>query len=446
MYRRFSLFIKSGLWEDPVGEAKILRMMRLCLRILVITAVGWRDRMLLLRASALSYTTLLAVVPLLAVAFSMLKGFGFHERIERILLKYLTAGQEPLVRQILAYISNTDFKALGAFGVALLLYSVIMMLGNVEQSFNDIWGVKRPRSVVRKISDYISVLILGPLLMVVATALITSLSSNTIVRTLLSFPLFAHFYVLISTVLPHAVLWIAFTAMYLIMPNTRVRFFPALAAGVLCGSIWEGSFRFYTEFNIGVARFNKIYGTFAALPVFIIWIYVSWVIVLVGAQVANAIQHMQHHSQRFKKSTFSAKEGFLVGLATTYLVCKKFIGGCPPLGPEDLSSELQLPYSIILRVTGILCQEGILTETAEGDTGRLIPSRDPSRIRVKDIFCALWNLDSGELNIDSSGPGALAKQIEARLEKECRGSLFLNMREIAVNLEIDPCSSANSPS
>jgi len=295
--RKLSDFLRNEVWHDPKDAGRLYFFYYQAVRIVLLTIHGLKNRMILLRASALSYSTLLAIVPLLAIAFSMLKGLGFHSRLEHALVDYLTAEQEVLTRQIIEYIANTNFKALGAFGTALLIYASVMMLSNVERTFNELWGVSKQRTIPRKLSNYTSVLFLGPFLMVLSTAMIASFSSNTVVAALMEYGVFEQFFVLFSKILPHAVLWVAFTVMYMLMPNTRVKIIPAMVAGIICGSIWEGAFRVYTDFNIGLTKYNTIYGTFAVLPIFIIWLYISWLIVLIGAQLSYAIQNVKSYQQ-----------------------------------------------------------------------------------------------------------------------------------------------------
>lgn len=385
---RVAQFVTHEVWNDPPDAGHIHLWLLRCLRVIVITVRSLKNENIMLRSSALSYSTLLAVVPMLAIGFSMLKGLGFQSQIERALVSYLTAEQEQLTSRIIEYISNTDFKALGALGMAVLIYAVIMMLSNVERAFNDIWGVRRSRPLVRKISDYISVLLLGPLLIVVSTTMITSLSSHTVVQTLSKYPVFRDFFVLFNMVIPYMGLWIAFTAIYLLMPNTRVRLVPALIAGAICGTIWHLAFEVYTQFNIGVARYNTIYGTFAALPIFIIWIYISWVIVLVGAQISSAIQNIQTHQQEFKSSGASFRQRQVMGLYILFEIARHFHLGQRPPASDQISKRFSIPSRLVREISDILCEKGLLREV-EGSGQLYQPAMDVWRIRAADIFNAI---------------------------------------------------------
>jgi membrane protein len=401
--RRFGQFVRTDLWHDPEEGGRLRLVGYQVLRVLLLTLSGLRDQMILLRASALCYSTLLAIVPVLAIAFSMMKGLGVHSQIEHLLINYLTAEQEELTSKIIEYITKTDFKALGAVGTGLLIVAVLSMLSNVERTFNDLWGVIHNRPIVRKISDYISVLLLGPLLMVISTAMITSVSSHSVVQALSRYEVFEQFFIIFNRIVPHAALWIAFTAMYILMPNTRVRFIPALLAGIICGSLWEGAFRTYTTLNIGVARYNTIYGTFAALPVFIIWLFISWLIVLIGAKMSYAIQNVRSHQQEFKSFTVGQEEYEEMAVHITLKTVEQFHGGREPLSVAEISKALSVPVRMVRDITAQLSADRIVQEIY-GEEPRYQPARNPELITVLDVCKAMrksgakhqWRLSESE--------------------------------------------------
>lgn len=401
--RKLSDFLRDEVWRDPKDAGRLYFFYYQAIRVILMTVHGLKNRLILLRASALSYSTILAIVPLFAIAFSMLKGLGFHTRLEG-LINYLTAGQEELTARIIDYIANTNFKALGAFGTALLIYASVMMLSNVERTFNEIWGVPQQRSISRKISNYISVLFLGPFLMVLSTAMIASFSSNTIVAALAEYQAFKHFFILFYKIIPHATLCVAFTAMYYLMPNTRVKFFPALVAGILCGSTWEAAFRGYTEFNIGVAKYNTIYGTFAVLPIFIIWLYISWIIVLIGAQLSYAIQNVRSFQQEFNFYNVGYDKKEEMALNIMLKISRMFQDGLSAMGVEALSGKLSLPVRLVREITGKLTDRGLLQEIF-GEEITFQPAKNLELISVLDVCYALryendvkWNVSHDEKN------------------------------------------------
>ncbi|MFW6011382.1 MAG: YihY/virulence factor BrkB family protein [Desulfosalsimonas sp.] len=424
-------FLNSDVWNDPPDAGRLRMALLHAARVVLITASSIRNESILLRSSALSYSTLLAVVPVLAIGFSMLKGLGMETRIEHVLVSYLTAEQEQLTGKIIEYISNTDFGALGALGTAVLIYAVIMMLSNVERAFNNIWGVSRNRTVARKISDYISVLLLGPLLIVVSTAMITSLSSNAVLRALSEYRVFRDFFILFDMVIPYLGLWIAFTAMYLLMPNTRVRFVPALIAGAICGTVWQLAFDIYTGFNIGVARYNKIYGTFAALPIFIIWIYISWVIVLVGAKISNAIQNIRTYQQEFRGTDASFGQRQIMGFYIFSEIAVNFHLGLKPPGAEEISRRLSVPFRLVSEISEVFCESGLLRQV-ECNGQIYQPSMDLGRIRAADIFNAIRDSGKSPWEVPDHAKNPVLEELIAARQKGADQAMDkLTMADIA---------------
>ncbi|RLG99085.1 hypothetical protein DRO38_08195 [Candidatus Bathyarchaeota archaeon] len=388
-------FFGDTVWQDPVDAGPYHIFLLQGLRVCLLTIRGFKNQLIFLRASALVYTTMLAIVPLLALAFSVLKGFGFHGRIESMLINFLTAEQQEVSKRIVDYIANTNFKALGAFGLSLLIYTVVKMLNTVEMTFNSLWGITRARSVLRKISDYISVLVISPLLLVISLALIASLSSNTVVAKLNTNMFFEHFFVLFETVIPLVGIWIAFTAIYIFMPNTRVKFLPGLIAGVFSGTLWGIAFQAYTQLNIGVARYNTIYGTFAALPIFLIWLYISWLILLIGAQLSYAIQNVKSYQQEMSEYEFSNAQKEYMALNMMFQISKRFFQGQTPMTAEELSYAISSPKRVVRRIAEILGSHGLLKEILSEEIA-FQPAKDLHLISVAEVYEAMR--DEGQVD------------------------------------------------
>jgi membrane protein len=419
-YHSLAEFLNKGVWLDPPESDRLRVLFYQVVRILLLTLRGLQNQVILLRAAALSISTLLAVGPLLALAFIVLKGLDVHTRLEHVLIHYLTAGQEDLSQRIIEYISNTDFAALGAIGTAVLVYAVIMMLNNVEQTLNKIWGITRNRNIFRKVTNYTTVLIFGPLLIAVSTAMLASFSSTTVVQVLTQYGLFERFFVLFKIIIPHAGLWIGLTAIYVLLPNTRVRFLPALIAAIICGIVWEAAFGVYTEFNIGLTRYNKIYGTFAVLPVFIIWLYISWIIVLLGAQLAYAIQNVKTHQQDLKADDYGYDQIEQMAVAVMVMICERFNRGLPPMTAEQMSNTLSIPLRLIGDITSRLYKGGLLVEIY-GDETLYHPGRNPSQISVLDVFMAMRR----------------SKETVWRVGEKAYARIFSELMETSRSLEVD---------
>ncbi|MGB9080265.1 MAG: YihY/virulence factor BrkB family protein, partial [Desulfuromonadaceae bacterium] len=246
-----------------------------------------------LRAAALTYTTVLSLVPLLAIAFSVLKGLGAQNALEP-LLQQIAGDSEETISRIIAYVNNTNVKSLGAIGLVLLILTVISLMGSIEEAFNAVWGVRETRSVQRRFSDYLSVVVVGPILLLAATSMTSSLQSQWILLWLIQNTYLGDAILLLFRFLPYLSVWIAMVFLYIFIPNTRIRFASAVTGGVIAGTAWELAQWGYFHFQVGVANYNAIYGTLSAVPIFLVWIYTSWLIVLFGLEIVFAHQHRGH--------------------------------------------------------------------------------------------------------------------------------------------------------
>src|ERR1051325_915033 len=281
------------LLADLDAFSPIMRGVLRHIRILYRAVAGFTENRCPLLASALTYTTLLSLVPLLALMFATLKGFGVQNRLEPILIEKLSAGSEQIVRQIIGYIDKTDVKALGAVGLASLLVTAISVIGNIEFALNRIWGVQRTRNIGRKFSDYLSVLLTCPILFVAALGVTSSAQNVDVVQWFLALPGMGYLVLAIAAVTPYILMWIALTFLYDYLPNTRVRFASALYGGIIGGTLWQLAQWGYVHFQVGVSRANAIYGAFAQLPIFLVWLYMGWNVVLFGAMLSFTHQNIR---------------------------------------------------------------------------------------------------------------------------------------------------------
>lgn len=243
-----------------------------------------------LRASALTYDTVLSLVPFLAIAFSVLKGLGVQNALEPLLLKVAGESSREEIAQLIGYVNNTNVKSLGMVGLLMLLVTVSSLLFAVEDAFNAIWGVTETRTLQRRFSDYLSVVLVGPFLLIVAMSMTTTLQSQWLVQWLIRNTWLGEAILSLFRLIPYLSIWIAMTFLYSYIPNTRVSFRSALLGGVVAGTIWQITQWAYFHFQVGVANYNAIYGAMAALPILLVWIYTSWLIVLYGLEVVRIHQ------------------------------------------------------------------------------------------------------------------------------------------------------------
>ena len=378
----------KGLWElDPatIGGFKggVVRLLQL----LLFAGTNFLADNSLLRATALSFTTLLSFVPLLALAFSVLKGLGAQTRIAPLILNQVAAGSEVVVNRVLSYIDNTNMSSIGAIGLATLLFTAISMLSNIEEAFNAVWGVAGTRTLYRKFSDYLSVLVSAPLLLLAATSVTTTLQSKWLIGWLLERTYFGDLFMFCLGLTPYLSVWIALFLLYIFIPNTPVRYGSALIGALLAGTLWQYAQWCYIHFQVGTGNYNAIYGTLAALPILMIWIYTSWVIVLFGMEVVAAHQNRHTFRRDIRGRRISQSLRELVALAALRHIAEAFHRGGPAWGEEHLAVKLCIPLRIMrdtldhLRVAGFIVQ-------ADGDGG-YFPARELDSIALAQVLLSL---------------------------------------------------------
>jgi len=392
LWDKLRIFLRHDLWH--LDAHKLTRRRFFLMRQLQIAAIvvrGFFSDGCMLRASALTYATLLSIVPLLALMFSLIKGFGGQNVLEPLLFKVFTHGSEEVIGAILSYIENTNFRRLGTVGLAILIITVLMLLSNIEKSFNHIWGVRETRTMIRRFSDYFSVVLLSPLLMVAALSLTTSLRSQSLVQKLLETAFVGEAVLLLFNILPYLAVWAAFTFMYLFMPNTRVKLAPALVGGIFGGTLWQLAQWTYVNFQIGVSRYNAIYGTMAALPILIVWLYVSWMIVLLGLELTYAMQNATIIREEYGEETVNFASRERVAMTVLLLCAESFYANSPAWNHARLCTELRLPPRLVRSVLNDLVRLGLLAKVQEPDQDGYVyhPGRAPEGIEVNAVLQAL---------------------------------------------------------
>jgi membrane protein len=379
----------------------------------------------LLRASALTYSTLLAIVPLLALMFAVLKGLGVQNVLEPLILERLAVGSEEIVSAIIRYINNTNVGQIGVAGLLMLVVSVLALLSNIEESFNHIWGVEETRTLYRRFADYFSVVAIGPIFLLVAITMTTTLESQTVVQLLLGLPYVGLVVVLLFQVLPFVMMWAAFTGLYIFMPNTRVNLRAALAGGVFAGTLWQAAQWTYVNFQIGVARYNAIYGTLAAVPIFMVWIYVSWVIALLGLEVTYGVQNRRTLRREVPGEAINFASRELAALTVLLCVAEAFYRGEKPRTLENLSVALELPPRLTRALLNDLVRLGFLVEVrdGDGDEGGFQPSRAPQTVELHAVVTALREEGASYLRLRKTPEREVVRQLEERLREAGRQSL-----------------------
>ena len=340
---------------------------------------------LTMRSMSLVYTTLLSVVPLLAFSFAILKGLGVFDQLEPYLsglLAPLGAQGEEITEQILALVNNVRGSVLGGIGFVFFLYTAISTIQKVEEAFNYVRYVSTPRSLARRFSEYLVVLLVGPMLMVAAIGMLTSIQSNTFVQYLMNNPQLGPIFVLAGKTMPYLIISTVFTFLYMFMPNTRVRFVPALIGGVSGGVMWATLGAAFATFILYSTRTLQIYAGFAVAITTLIWLYLNWLILLIGAQIAfyNQRPAFLRMGRREPKLSNSTRER--VALNIMLLVGTAFRKHNRKLEFSDITQTLGLPSLALTPIVNALENAGLLVTT---ERHAILPGREMSRMRLTDI-------------------------------------------------------------
>lgn len=324
--------------------------------------------LLALRAAALGYWTLLSIVPLLAVAFSVLNAFGVESSVEAFLLQLLEPigpGRNEVARRIIGFVSNAKAGPLGAAGIAGLFYTVISLIGNVEEALNQIWRAQPVRSWTRRYGEYLGFLLVGPVLMFAAFALIASAESYWLVRKLTEMQLLGEGIAALTRVLPFFFLWTGFTCLYKIMPSADVKWRSAIFGAAVAAIAWHLVGIAFTNFVAGSVNYTALYSSFAVLAVFFLWLNLAWLIVLLGGMFAYMHQHAHIYMRGLTLETQDpAYEEWLL-LRVLCHVARSYLEGAPPVGEAALSDALGIPLAQIERAVDKCVNKGLLLRAME---------------------------------------------------------------------------------
>lgn len=392
--RRFLQFIKSEVWLIETRHYHpVLSFLIRQLRIIIISVRGFRDNRIQLRASALTYYSLLSIVPVAAMVFGIAKGFGFDKRLENELNKMIAERDEmaDVLNYVLEFansmLENINGGIIAGIGLVFLFWSVMKLLSNIENSFNVIWQIRRPRGFARKFADYLSMMLIAPVLFFLSSTITVYLGniagSESVIGDNLG-PLLMVFVKL----MPYLLILLLFTLLYVIMPNTKVQFKYALNAGLIAGIIFQLTQFVYIYFQVGVGRYGAIYGSFVALPLFLIWLQISWLIVLLGAEMSFAYQNLEKYEFESEVFRISSKNRRLLTFLLMHTIVKKFQTGETPNTATELSHELGIPVRMVREIVYDLIEAKLLVEatTQSVRENAYLPAIDINLINVGLLY------------------------------------------------------------
>jgi len=392
MLPMFKQKIENLIWVSDLQSLPTWH--RALVQFLQIASMVGRDLtrgMLTLRAMSLVYTTLLSFVPLLAVSFSVLKGFGVHNQIEPLLLNFL----EPLgdkgiemTHNIVGFVENMKIGVLGALGLGMLLYTVISLIQKIEAAFNFTWRISSARNLSQRFSNYLSVVMVGPVLIFSAVGITASLKSHTIVNAIEALPYMSDLIQLAGRFVPYVLIIAAFSFVYVLVPNTRVKIKSALYGAIVAGILWRWTGALFASFAGGSTSYTAIYSGFAILLLFMIWLYLGWLILLIGASISYYHQHperLRWKAERFSISGIMRENlalQLMLEIGRAHLYAKDFIPT-----REALCQRLNIPESMTNRMLNNLQQCDLIRQSCDADTA-FLPARSVEQIRLTEVLQA----------------------------------------------------------
>lgn len=382
--------LRLAVWHrdlagSPFWQAFLLRWAR----ILWVLAQELSAGQLSMRAMSLVYTTLLSLVPLLAVSFSVLKAFEVQNQIEPLLLNFLAPlglkGEEITI-QIIGFVDNMRVGVLGSVGLGLLLYTVVSLIQKVERTFNYTWRVSQNRPLTERFSDYLSVLLIGPVLVFSALGATASIMSTTLIHSLEQIPVLGLIIQSVGKLIPYFFVIGAFTFVYIFVPNTRVRLVPAIVGAIVAGVLWQSIGWGFASFVVNSTKYAAIYSGFAILILFMIWLYLAWLILLIGATIAFYQQHPEQlHLKQNQTRCLGNRERESIGLFTLCHLAKQHFDGAPPLTLAQLAGKIGTNPDKVADVL-VLLQTKQLVMEIQSNPPAYLPGKAPERITVKSAL------------------------------------------------------------
>ncbi|MBN2034910.1 MAG: YihY family inner membrane protein [Deltaproteobacteria bacterium] len=413
-------FLTRDVWRVRGKDLPRSRSIPLrAIRVVILSIRGIMQDEAPLRASALTFYSLLSVVPVVAMIFGIAKGFGFEKNLEKMLIISLE-GQEQVVEQILTFSHALLDSVKGGFvagvGLLVLLYTIIKILSNIESAFNNIWGVKRARSLNRKITDYLSIMLIAPVLIVLSSTMTVLVSSGItrVVEGISYLRVVSPGISLLLSFLPYLSLWILFSFVFIFVPNTKIKFTSGILGGIIAGTLYHIFQWGYIHLQIGVAKYNAIYGSFAALPLFFVWMQLSWLIVLFGAEIAFAHQNVETYE--FEQDCLTASHSFkrLLTLWVLHRLLKNFLLGEEPWDASRICHETEIPSRLVNQILHELGASRLVSEVKLNETRvGYEPAQDPDGLTLKSVIEALE--EYGSRNIPIARTRSLEK-IDERLK------------------------------
>lgn len=400
-------FFQKDIWRITEGDISSFRFLWLeVLKKVVLAIRFFTAKRVLQKASALTYSTLLAIVPISAVVFAIARGFGYNKYIEiwfRNAFESQPQVAEVIIGFVNSYLVHTKSGVFLGIGLIFMLYTVLMLVSNVEDAFNEIWQVKKPRSIFRTFTDYLAMFFVFPIIIVITSGI--SIFMATIADSMPDFMLLGPTIRFLIDLLPYVLMSGMFIALYVFMPNTHVKVTSAIIPGVLAGIAMQGLQIFYIHAQMFLSGYNAIYGSFAALPLFMLWLQISWTICLFGAELCYTNQNLDYYD--YDANTGEVSHRYKIMLATLLMsrICRRFANGQKPLSALELREQTTIPIRFVNELLFELTESGLIVEITndeKGETSRYMPAEDLSNLSLGVMMDRLESKGKWKIDLDVS--------------------------------------------
>ena len=391
MLNNIQEIIDHLLWKINLNKVNKFQALAIqALRIFYGTIQDLKSGLPSLRAMSLVYTTLLSIVPLLAVSFSVLKGFGAHNQLEPALVSLLEPLGEKGIQishQIISFVDNMQVGVLGSVGLLFLIFTVLSLVKKIENAFNATWNISVTRNIIQRFSNYLSVILIGPLLLFTSAGITASFNSSDVVDKFLAIEPFGTLLLFLGELTPYILTTISFALIYLLIPNTKVRLRSAVYGAIVATILWKTIGTLFTAFIVNSTNYTAIYSSFAILIIFMIWIYVSWLIILTGASITYYHQNPDLISNKSRIIRLSCRLREKLALTVMQLIGSSFHHNEPPWTMQALSNKTRISEQALLIVIPSLLSTKLITTTGD-DQQYYIPSQSLEHITIAMILNA----------------------------------------------------------
>jgi membrane protein len=399
MLKSLASFLKEDIWM--MSEKNLMPVQCILVNMtknFLLSLQGFNKDLCQLRASALTLYTLLSIVPVIALLFGVAKGFGFEKKLEQQLLEQASE-QDTLILQLIEFsqnmLSTTKGGVVAGIGIVVLFWTVIKVISNIEESFNHIWKIQKNRTMARKLSDYLSLMMLAPVLLISSSSITVFIKTQiTWLVDFIHLPTTGTKMVLYAmSFSPLVIMSLLFTFVFLFMPNKKIKFKAGVIAGIVTGILYQSVQWIYLTLQIGASSYNAIYGSFAALPLFLIWLQIVWMVVLFGCEISFYIHNFEsyRHNEKFSGISFALKK--TIALQICHLIIQRFANGDKAQNTEQISSQLILPIAIVQRTLSALIDAKLVVELNVSENEEMIyqPAQDINNMSNTFVIEALEN-------------------------------------------------------